>query len=91
MFNYLLMVAMHRATKGGSVAKPAHKGPSTQANKGKQGKAPKILFDEPKRSSPIKPLKITISNDATQRPILVRLLIISKLHDSSFALMLMVL
>ena len=57
--------------RSGAVAKPSHKGPGTQSNRGKQGNAPKVVFDEIKRTSPMKPLKITIQNDTAQRPVLV--------------------
>ncbi|KAL3154675.1 hypothetical protein ABBQ38_011224 [Trebouxia sp. C0009 RCD-2024] len=61
-----------RSSQAGPVVKPSHKGPSTQSKKGRQAGAPAVAFDEIKRNSPMKPLKITIKNDTAQRTVLPR-------------------
>ncbi|KAL0042558.1 hypothetical protein WJX79_003670 [Trebouxia sp. C0005] len=62
-----------RPTQNGAIAKPGRKGPNAQSNKGKQSGAPKVLVGTPGIKAPKsissreEPLKITISNDRTQR------------------------
>ena len=65
-----------RPTQNGGIAKPARKGPQTQTNKGNQRAASNMVpgIQAPKRTGSMnEPLKITISNDRSQRPVLVSL------------------
>ena len=66
------LLITYRSTQG-AISKPSHKGPSAQSNKAKQGRAPKVVFDDGlnQRNSPMKPLKITIQNNLAQMPVLV--------------------
>ena len=80
-----------RPTQNGAIAKPGRKGPNAQSNKGKQSGAPKVLvgtlgIKAPNSiSSREEPLKITISNDRTQRINLVRILFDKQILDAVFS------
>lgn len=64
-----------RPTQNGAIAKPARKGPNAQSSKGKQSAAPKIVPGTQAlkhKSSMNAPLKITIQNDRSQMPVMLR-------------------
>lgn len=70
-----LVQVARRPTQNGGIAKPARKGPQTQTNKGNQRAATNMIpgIQAPKRTGSMnEPLKITISNDRSQRPVLPR-------------------
>ncbi len=79
-----------RPTQNGAIAKPARKGPNAQSNKGKQSGAPKVLVGTPGIKAPKsitsreEPLKITISNDRTQRINMVRIILGKQTCDAVF-------
>ena len=79
-----------RPTQNGAIAKPARKGPNAQSNKGKQSGAPRVLVGTPGIKAPKsiasrdEPLKITISNDRTQRINMVRVILDKQMFDAVF-------